>query len=189
MGKQINYWMEYNSFFKVAQKAVELGCTIVKYEPETGKVTESIDISIVKDDNQRYYFHLSEAGPIEIEVVNNQEKLKHGYCASVNAIIEAGYSFIVDEKRKKVIRRARLYCISGYYDDAGEYISRPECLTRVYNSLVRFVKKVAPYTELTDVIISSRSENYGQKVEFKHKEYVTEVCLKKRNNEGYIFQG
>ena len=30
MGKQINYYMEYESFLLVAEKALELGCEIIR---------------------------------------------------------------------------------------------------------------------------------------------------------------
>ena len=195
MGKQLNYWMEYDSFLLVAQKAVDLGCTIVKEDFDLGKVTESQDVSIVTQYGKfchiNYYFHLLEAGNINIHIVNGKERLEHGFCASGNSVIEAGYSFIINEptgvwnKAKKEIRRARIYCITGYYDENGEYISRPECLTKVYNSLVRYVKKVAPYTELSDVRISMKDEEYGKEIEYRHKEYITKTCLSMRNNEGY----
>lgn len=161
MGKQINYWMDYDNFLLVAQKAVDLGCYIIKEDAQTGKVIKSKDIEIIKEDRKDYYFYLA----------------------------EAGYSYITNSGKKKTISRARLYCISGYYDESGEYIERPECLTKVYHALARFVKKVAPYTELTDVLISNRDENYGEKYEYKHKEYVTEKCLKMRNEEGYRLLG
>lgn len=44
MGKQINYWMDYDNFLLVAQKAVDLGCTVVKEDLKLGKVIESKDI-------------------------------------------------------------------------------------------------------------------------------------------------
>lgn len=81
--------------------------------------------------------------------------------------------------------RARIYCITGYYNEDGEYIPRPECLTKVYNALARYVKKLAPCTEFTDTRISMRDENYGEKVEYKHKEYVTKACLELVEREGY----
>ena len=63
-------------------------------------------------------------------------------------LIEASYSSIVNEptgvagsRQKKEIHRARIYCISGYYDENEKYIPRPDCLTKVYHSLVRYVKK------------------------------------------------
>ena len=30
MGKQINYWLEFDGFLLLAQKALDLGCTIVR---------------------------------------------------------------------------------------------------------------------------------------------------------------
>lgn len=152
MGKQLNYYMDYENFLSVAQKAIDLGCTIVKEDLELGKVIESWDIGVVTRHGEffhtNYYFHLLEAGNINIHMINGKERLKHGFCSSGNAIIEAGYSFITNEltgtyktKQKKEIRRARIYCITGYYEK-GEYIARPECMTKVYNSLVRYIKKL-----------------------------------------------
>ena len=189
MGKQINYWMDYDNFLLVAQKAVDLGCFIIKEDALTGKIIKSKDIGIIKEDRKDYYFYLAEAGDIETRVINGRELVKYSCGAGGNCMIEAGYSYITNSGKKKEISRARLYCISGYYDESGEYIERPESLTKVYHSLARFVKKVAPYTELTDVLISSRDENYGEKIEYKHKEYVTESCLKMRNEEGYRLLG
>ena len=36
MGKQINYWMDYDSFLLLAQKALDLGCRIVKEDLDAG---------------------------------------------------------------------------------------------------------------------------------------------------------
>lgn len=197
MGKQINYWMDYDSFLLLAQKAVDLGCTIVKENFDLKRVVESKDISIIipaceNAYNTRYYFHLSEAGCINTHIVNGREKLDYGFTATGNAVIEAAYSFIRNKsagvcgvRQKKEITRARIYCITGYYDENGEYIPRPECLTKVYNALARYVKKIAPYTELTDKRISMKDENYGEKYEYKHKEYITKACLDLVNNQGY----
>ena len=56
MGKQINYYMEYEAFLKIAQAALDSGCVIVKdYD---GKITGT-DISIVTPDCTNYFFHLS----------------------------------------------------------------------------------------------------------------------------------
>ena len=105
---------------------------------------------------------------------------------------EAGYSSIVNEpagvagsRQKKEIHRARIYCISGYYDENEKYIQRPDCLTKVYHSLVRYVKKIAPYTEFTVILISMKDENYGEEYEYRHKEYITKNCLDLINNKGY----
>lgn len=192
MGKQINYWMDYDNFVLLAQKAIDLGCVIVKEECDSGKVIESRDINIVTENDKDYYFYFPEVGNISIRAVNGKERVDCGFSASSNAIIEAGYSFIMNEpigscgkRRKKEIRRARLYCQSGYYDENGDYRSRPECLTKIYNSLARYVKKIAPYTELTDIRVSIKDENYGEEYEYRHKEYITKKCLEMRNSEGY----
>lgn len=193
MGKQINYWMDFDSFLLIAQKALDLGCTIVKEDRDLGIVIESKDISIITTNQKQYYFHFAEAGDIYIKKVNGREIVDcYSEAGNGNAVIEAGYSYIVNEptgvsgkKRRKEIRRARIYCQSGYYDEQGEYIQRPECLTKVYNALARYVKKVVPYRELTDVLISTSDKDYGSKYEYKHKEYITEVCINMRENEGY----
>ncbi len=197
MGKQINYWMDYDNFLLLAQKAVDLGCTIVKENFDSGKVIESKDINIItlSYDNfydTKYYFQLPEAGDIKKHTVDGKERLDCILGASGNALIEAAYSFILHEptgvcekRSKKEIKRARLYCITGYYDEIGEWIPRPECLTKVYNSLVRYVKKIAPYTEMVDILVSMKKENYGEKYEWRHKEYITKTCLDMVNNEGY----
>ena len=75
--------------------------------------------------------------------------------------------------------------ISGYYDENGEYIQRPECLTKTYQKLVRVLKKIAPYTELTDHIISTRNDDYLQEREWKHKEYISASCLALKVSENY----
>ena len=195
MGKQINYWMDYDNFLLLAQKALDLGCRIIREDLDAGKVTESGDIGIVvpygKHKRINYYFHLPEAGDVKIKIYNGMERLDHGFSATGNAVIEADYSFVLREQAgvcgmrgRREIMRARIYCITGYYGEDGEYIPRPECLTKVYNALARYVKKLAPCTEFTDTRISMREENYGEKVEYKYKEYVTKACLEMVEREG-----
>ncbi len=53
------------------------------------------------------------------------------YSAEGNTVISAGFSPRRDETKELV--RSRLFVISGYYDDKGEYIPRPECVTKIYN--------------------------------------------------------
>ena len=197
MGKQINYWMDYDSFLLLAQKALDLGCRIVKEDLDAGKVTQSNDIGIVtpygKYKRIGYYFHLPEAGEIKVGLYNGMERIDSGFSATGNAVIEAGYSFIWKEpegacgtREIKELRRARIYCITGYYDENGAYIPRPDCLTRVYNALARYVKKLAPCTEFADKRISIKDEDYGKEYEYRHKEYVTGAFLDMVNNEGYV---
>lgn len=175
MGKQINYWMDYDSFCELAAMAVDLGCTIVKKDNDTKRVIQSKEIAIITRDCYKYYFYVPDAG--ELRIANNQfgEYIDKGYSETQNAIIEAGYSRISDERKQ--ICRERLYSVTGFYKDE-EYISRPACVEEIYKKLVRKVKKLAPYTELVDVY------KFGE-AEYVHKEYVTQQCLELRNREGY----
>jgi len=182
LGKQINYWMDYENFILLAEKALELGCIIYRRRAdEQGKIVYGNDISIVTANVSDYYFYFPQAGKIVIDIINGRECISTIH-DSGQAIIEAGFSIIHQEKKK--ITRSRLWCSSGFYREDGEYINRSEDLTKVYNSLARYVKKLAPYTELVDVYISSRDKDYGKEVEYKHKEYVSRYCIDKMS-EGY----
>lgn len=174
MGKQINYWMDYNSFLELSKTALSLGCVIVKNDFKTGKVVQSSDISIVTEDCHRYYFYLPSAGPLEIKKYGHSEQIYPVFNDTANATIEAGYSLIKDNT--KAIRRERLYLTTGYYNKNEEFIYRPDCMVDIYNRLARKVKKLAPYTELVDKI---NGENWI------HKEYITKHCLQLRNEKGY----
>ena len=135
---------------------------------------------------EKVFFHLPEAGEITIKTRDDDsEYIDSGYTSSSNALIQAKYSYIINELERKHITSARLYCISGYYDSNGEYIPRPDSLTKVYSSLARFVKRIAPYTELTETRVSMSDENYGKEYEYARKVYITQACLELKVNEGY----
>lgn len=173
MGKQINYWLNREEFLHIAQTALDCGCVIIKQGP--GKMEYGQTLDIISEDSRRYYFYLPEAGSLMAQKVPFPDGQMIGYNAAGNTVIEAGFSFIHDSEKQ--ITRSRLFTISGYYDETGEYIARPDCLTRTYQKLVRTVKKTAPYTELTDRIISTRDSDYLQEREWKHKEYISASCL------------
>ena len=127
-----------------AQKAVDLGFTVVKEDLTSGRVIESKDNRIIspygKYNHPSFYFHIPEAGDIRI--------------------------------------------LTGYHDENEKDIPRPDCLTKVYNSLVKYVKKTAPYTVSVEMFISTKDENHGEAFEYRHKEYITKTCLNLVNNEG-----
>ena len=66
----------------------------------------------------------------------------------------------------------------------GEFIKRPEELTKAYNTLARFAKKLASYTEVTRSYVSRWGEDCGETVEYRKKEYVSRSCMDKAA-EGY----
>ena len=66
MGKQINYYMEYDTFACVAEKAVELGCEIIKYNKDH-EIVRGYSADLITKDCINYYFHIPEAGEIGIK--------------------------------------------------------------------------------------------------------------------------
>ena len=178
MGKQINYWMDYDSFCELSKSALTLGCIIVKSDMNTGKVVQSTDISIVTKDCFNYYFYLPSAGPLKIKKYEECEMVDRLFNETGNAVIEAGYSRIWDDKKR--VDRNRLYLTTGYYNENDEFVYRPDSIVDVYNKLARKVKKLAPYTELIDI-------HNGK--EWIHKEYVSKYCLNLRDKDNYsLFQ-
>lgn len=186
MGKQINYYMEYESFVKLCEKALSIGFELVKEDTVSGRVITSSNTDILTDESgNRYYFHLPEAGELEITTNGKgRDSLKRGYTACSNAIIEAGFSRIFNGGDKYILS-ARLFSQTGYYDSDGNFIARPECMEKKYNAMVRFVKKLAPYTELTRTIISTKEEDYMKEYEQKYKVYITPYCLDFVKNKSY----
>ena len=180
MGKQINYYIGYEDFQKLAEQAVKSDCTILK--KEGGKYIHDNSIGIITQDRNRYYFYLPEAGKLEFQMYDTNE-LVYGYNSLGNAMIEASYSVVKHEQ--KTISRGRLFSVTGYYDENKKWIDRPECMKKLYDKLVRTVKKLAPYTEIVDKIISTSAEDYLKSTEWKHKEYITEELLSMKENKDY----
>ena len=180
MGKQINYYMGYEDFLLVAQEAINCGCTILK--KENGKMVGSNSIDAVTRNCRQYYFYWPD-GEKQDGKAGCISEMAGGYNEAGNVTIEAGFSRRDDAKKE--ISKGRLFVISGYYDAQGSWIPRPDYVTKVYNKLVRAVKKIAPYTELTDILISTRDEDYLQEYEWKRKEYITQEYLRLREIFGY----
>ncbi len=169
MGKQINYYIGYNEFLSVAQAALDCGSVIYRKSFEKGKwqLSKGTDINIIDENCRSYYFYLPEAG----EFIEASDK------TGLNSI-EAGFSI----PSGNTIYRSRLYVETGRYNDKGECIYRSEKITRIYNKLVRVVKKIAPYTEVEHYVVNPLYE--GEK--FKTKEYISAWYLLLVQNENYI---
>lgn len=188
MSKQINYYLEFEGFLQLAQKTLELGCSIVREDKSAGTVTESRDIEFITEDRKIFwYFHLPEAGELETELYDGKERLNGIYNACSNSVIEASFSRIKNEERE--IFRGRLYLSGGYYDKNKNFISPPDCIIKTYNSLVRYVKKLSPYTEITRTRVYAGGDMDGQKDEYKTKIYISPFCLDLKENEGYKLRG
>ena len=178
MGKQINYYMGYQPFLSVAQAALNSGAVIYRhaYENKTWQMIGGTSLDIVREDTQRYYFHFPDDGALEIEDIYGNQ---HPSLNSRLHLIEAGFSLPNPEKR--LLTSKRLYVITGRYED-GIWIPRSDLLTKIYNRLVRVVKKAAPYTEVEHYVVNPMYE--GQR--FITKEYITPEYLHLAQNEDYI---
>lgn len=179
MGKQINYYIGFNDFQLIAKQAVDFGCEILK--KQNGKFIRSSKIDVITTDVNTYFFYLPQAGTLNI-AKRNEEEFVGGYNSSGNVVIEASFSVINHTDKK--ISRGRLFSIKGYYDENGVWIDRPECIKKIYEKLARVVKKIAPYTEITDVI-DIISDDYNKSKEWKHKEYISTELLNLKIESGY----
>jgi len=159
--------MDLDGFKQLAQKALDLELKIIQElsvkgddglyygEYKTYQSLDEIDFSVL---GARCCFYLEEAGKLVFS--------KGGFIdEGKSPVIEAGYSIIYDS----MISKARLWVSTGYYDDNEAFINRSDFLDKKYSTLARYVKKLAPYTE-----IPVRHQNGKTSI---FKEYVTPQLL------------
>lgn len=93
MGKQINYYMDYESFLKVAQAALDEGCLILRNEYTSEQQTPGSDLSVITENCLNYYFYVPDLGELDFRT-NSMGKhyVKYGFNDAALAIIEAGFS-------------------------------------------------------------------------------------------------
>lgn len=171
MGKQINYFIDYDNFILLAQKALDIGCKILKEDLQTSVVIESDSTDIISRDCSYYYFYIPETGKYRVKKIKTRERIDYGYNANGLTMIEASMSTIIE--KDKMISRGRLYVITGYYDGEEKFIKCPDLTTKIYNTLTRYVKKIAPYTEVEHYVLNPMYS--GEKI--LTKEYITTECL------------
>lgn len=178
MGRQINYYMGYNDFLSVAQAALDSGCIIYRHQFENGhwKLIKGTDIDIVIPECISYYFYLPELGEFLIRNCNGNQHISNETGLNV---IEAGFSSVAHGKQRHITGN-RLYVTSGLYNEDEEWIPRDDRLTKIYNKLVRIVKKIAPSKEMEAFVVNPVYA--GQKK--LRKEYIsTEFYLLVKDND------
>lgn len=173
MGKQINYWMEYETFQNLASIVVENGGVIVPWNNPQIQITNPTNIYT---DIFSYYFYFPQIGDLILKTYGNPGNEFFRVNEYKSAIIQCGFSNV--NKRSKYIIRNRIYVPTGYWSDDEKWIPRGEEITKMYNKLARVIKKLCPYTELIDTYFSTEDKTYGQMIEHKHKEYISSCCLK-----------
>ena len=141
MGKQLNYVMDFESFKKLSQYALELGCLIL-YKDHTEKPSlPSSDLSIVIPQYNSYYFYIPELYP--------SNKITHGincygrYYLKDDLSGPFSLSLIEASFSRNNTEQERIYVTTGYYDENENWIARPELLTKTYEKIARRARKLA----------------------------------------------
>ena len=141
MGKQLNYVMDFESFKKLSQYALELGCLIL-YKDHTEKPSlPSSDLSIVIPQYNSYYFYIPELYP--------SNKITHGidccgrYYLKDDLFGPFSLSLIEASFSRNNTEQERIYVTTGYYDENENWIARPELLTKTYEKIARRARKLA----------------------------------------------
>ena len=99
MGKQINYYMDYESFLKLAERALSEGCMILKNDYTEEPQQPQNNISVVTEDWMRYYFYLPELAELKYKrSKDGQYYIDNGANELTLALIEAGFSKNMREK-------------------------------------------------------------------------------------------
>lgn len=184
MGKQINYYMDYESFLEIAKKALSLGFVIIRNEYTDTIPKVYTDISAVTEDCTRYYFCLPSLAEMRFKKNQIFKKNKFGYYFDSAyeleiLTVEAGFSHIFrKENEKPYIVRNRLFASSGYFDQNGEWIPRPEILTKHYEKLARLAKKLTVYTPITYTWVHRIDGVWQGPKDYTVKEYITPTCLR-----------
>lgn len=187
MGKQINYYMDYESFLKIAELALSEGCLILKNAHTPEPQQPQNDISIVTEDCMGYYFYLPELAELEYAVDNfGKYYIKTVGNGLSLSLIEADFSKNHNGKdnEKPFVNIARLYIPTGNYRSNGVLYQRSERITAIYDKLARLARKVAPRTtlEIDDVIFDEDNKATPTKVQCKV--YASSKCLEWRK-QGY----
>ncbi|MBO5222703.1 MAG: hypothetical protein J6C26_10365 [Clostridia bacterium] len=141
MGKQLNYIMDFESFKKLSQYALELGCLILYKDHTENPSFPSADLSIVVPQYSSYYFYIPELYPLN--------KITHGInCYGRYYLNDAFFSpfslSLIEASFSRTDKgQARIYVTTGYYDEEDNWIARPELLTKTYEKLARRARKLA----------------------------------------------
>ena len=141
MGKQLNYIMDYESFKKLSQYALELGCLILCGNHTEKPSLPSADLSVVVPEYNSYYFYIPELYP--------SNKITHGincygrYYLKDDLFGPFSLSLIEASFSRNNTEQERIYVTTGYYDENENWIARPELLTKTYEKIARRARKLA----------------------------------------------
>ncbi len=141
MGKQLNYIIDYESFKKLSQYALELGCMILYKDSTKEPSLPSTDLSVVVPDYNSYYFYIPQLYPLD--KITHRTNCYGEYYLDDTFFSPFSLSLIEAEFSRNDTDQARIYVTTGYYDENESWIARPELLTKTYEKLARRARKLA----------------------------------------------
>ncbi|MBE5797223.1 MAG: hypothetical protein E7327_07590 [Clostridiales bacterium] len=142
--KQINYYMDYESFRLLAQKALDEGCSILLNELTDAPQCPARDLRIVTPEHTRYFFC---APGFEPEFVRARDGRFYPDLSDMRMVmmLEAGYSAVQPDG---LITRERLFSASNAVV-GFRLVPRPAEVGRLYDTLARLVRRLAPLRAYT----------------------------------------
>ncbi len=184
MGKQINYYMDYESFLKVVQIALDEGCMLLHTDHTPKPQKPTTDIEMTKE-HTSFKLYLPELAELKYA----QDMYGNYYIDDIFnelwiAQIEIGYSQKYDQLMR--VNRSRIYIPTGFDDKNGIWIARSERLTKVYDKLARAVRKLAPSTTIEFDYVAKKDGRYSDPQRSQRKVYATPQCLEWRA-QGYEY--
>jgi len=137
MGKQLNYIMTYECFLQLAQTATDAGFLILRREYTEEPQIPSSDLSVVTPECSSYWFYLPELGDLTFKTNNDGLYYPdYGFNPLGLAMMEAGFS-------RHSSDRARIYVMTGFYDERGQWQARSDRMTKAYAKIERKARNLA----------------------------------------------
>lgn len=163
MGRQINFYMDRKTEEEFQEFILGQGLIIV---------SEFVDNEMIVNDifYKKYKIYIMRSKDIDNL---NVRKLKDGRChidENVSCVIE--YSNTIIEKEIKKIFCGRIYVIAVYFNENEEKVYKDEEFLKIYDKLVRWIKKNCPMTKFVQ-------DGYNK------KEYISNGIKEMVEKEGY----
>lgn len=137
MGKQLNYIMTYECFLQLAEAAIDAGFLILRREYTKEPQIPSSDLSVVTAECSSYWFYLPELAELTYKAAGNGFYYPdYGFNPLGLAMMEAGFT-------RNLSDRARIYVMTGFYDENGRWIARSDQMTKAYTKIERKARKLA----------------------------------------------
>ena len=150
MGKQINFAMDEETEERLFEFIKEKGKALFRTRNVENNETNSLkykETDMLPKKNELYWSTLYLCENLEDVYIETLEGGNERIFGITEPIIEFSRTFVNEESKK--VKKGRFWVEMKYYDKNGNYVSKNESLDIWYKSLRKWVKKNAPYTEIT----------------------------------------